>query len=147
MKKILIKYNLPDPETLLENPVEKLNWKKKFNTAINEFWISYIVSHSRLYSSLKYLSKTYIVGKCHPAVKPCLNSDRDIPRIPVKNKVLTGTYILQTNRVKFNQNEVNPVCQLCKEDDEHFSTSLLTVNLWKRLDNQLSKTLYGYSMT
>ena len=36
----------------------------------------------------------------------------------MKNKVLTGTYILQTNRVKFNQNEVNPVCQLCKEDDE-----------------------------
>ena len=118
VKKILIKYNLPDPETLLENPVEKLNWKKTFNTAINEFWISHIVSQSRLYSSLKYLSKTYIVGKCHPAVKPCLKSDRDIPRIPVKNKVLTGTYILQTNRVKFNQNEVNPVCQLCKEDDE-----------------------------
>ena len=113
-----LKYNLPDPETLLENPVEKLNWKKTFNTAIKEFWISHIVSQSRLYSSLKYLSKTYIVGKRHPAVKPCLKSDRDIPRIPVKNKVLTGTYILQANRVKFNQNEVNPVCQLCKEDDE-----------------------------
>ena len=106
------------------------------------------MSQSRLYSSLKYLSKTYVVGKCHPVVKPCLNSDRDIPRIPVKNKALTGTYILQTNRVKFNQNEVNPVCQRCKEDDETLhSTSLLTVNLWKRLDNQFSRTLYGYSMT
>ena len=58
-------------------------------------------------------------------MKPCLNSDRDIPKIPVKNKVSTGTYILQTNRAKFNQNEVNPVCQLCNNDDEtlqHFLT-------------------------
>ena len=39
--------------------------------------------------------------------------------------VLMGTYILQTNRAKFNQNEVKPVCQLCKEDSEtlqHFLT-------------------------
>ena len=83
---------------------------------------STIVSQSRLYSSLKYMSKTYAVGKCHPVVRPCLKNDRDIPRIPVQNKVLTGTYILQTNKVKFNQNEVNPVCQLCKEDEtlQHF---------------------------
>ena len=43
----------------------------------------------------------------------------------MKNKVLTGTYILQTNRAKFNQNEVNPVCQLCKEDDETLQHFLL----------------------
>ena len=48
----------------------------------------------------------------------CTHSDRDIPRIPVKNKGLTATYILQTNRAKFNQNEVSPICQLCHEEDE-----------------------------
>ena len=35
VKKILIKYNLPDPETLLENPVEKLNWKKKLSILLS----------------------------------------------------------------------------------------------------------------
>ena len=34
------------------------------------------------------------------------------------NKILTGTCILQTNRVKFNQNEVNPTCQLCNAASE-----------------------------
>ena len=34
------------------------------------------------------------------------------------NKILTGTCILQTNRVKFNQNEVNPTCQLCNSASE-----------------------------
>ena len=35
----------------------------------------------------------------------------------------TGTYILQTNRAKFNQNDVNPICQLChkcEETPQHF---------------------------
>ena len=56
----------------------------------------------------------------------------------MKNKVLTGTYIVYTNSAKFNQNEVN----LCNEDDE-----TLTVSLWKILDNQFSVTLYGFFMT
>ena len=123
MKKILIQYELPDPESLLDNVLEKYAWKKRFHTAINKYWTERIVSQSRLYSSLKHLSKTYVIGKCHPAVRPYLHSDRDIYRIPVKNKVLTGTYILQTNRAKFNQNDVNPICQLChkcEETPQHF---------------------------
>ena len=52
-------------------------------------------------------------------------SKRDINRIPVKNKILTGTYILQTNRVKFNQNEINPMCQLCWDADENLQHFLL----------------------
>ena len=68
VKNVLVKYNLPDPETLLENPVEKLAEKRDFNTAINNYWNNQIISQSRLYSSLKYLSKTYTVGKCHFAV-------------------------------------------------------------------------------
>ena len=43
----------------------------------------------------------------------------------VKNKILTGSYILQTSRVKFNQNEVNPMCQLCWDAEETFEHFLL----------------------
>lgn len=131
VKKILIKYNLPSPEELLNNPMKKLKWKKMFNTAINKYWTDQIISQSKLYSSLKYLSKSYVVGNCHPAVKPYSRSNRDINRIPVKNKVITGTYLLQTNRVKFNQNEVNPTCQLCNNGDEtlqHFLIDCKTLD-------------------
>ena len=123
VKKILIQYELPDPESLLDNVPEKYAWKTRFHTAINKYWTERIVSQSKLYSSLKHLSKTYVIGKCHPALRPYLHSDRDIYRIPVKNKVLTGTYIFQTNRAKFNQNAVNPICQLChkcEETPQHF---------------------------
>ena len=80
---------------------------------------------SRSESSLRYLSKTFTVGKCHPVVKPFCLSDRDIFRIPVKNKILTGTYVLQSNRATFNQNEVNPICQLCRMDHETSKIFLL----------------------
>ena len=106
IKKILILYDLPSTEILHENPLGKLEWKKMFNVAVNKYWTDKIVSRSELYSSLRYLSKTFMVEKCHPAVKPYCLSDRDIYRIPVKNTILMGTYILQSNRAKFNQNEV-----------------------------------------
>ncbi|MCG7875776.1 MAG: reverse transcriptase domain-containing protein [Candidatus Thiodiazotropha endolucinida] len=125
VKKLLIMYDLPTAEELLENPFGKYRWKKRFNMAVNKYWTDKIVSQSELYSSLRYLSKTFIVGKCHPAVKPYSYSDRDIYRIPVKNKILTGTYILQSNRAKFNQNEVNPTCQLCRMDNETIQHFLL----------------------
>ena len=43
--------------------------------------------------------------------------------MPARIKLLTGTYILQTNRAKFNRNAVSPVCTAChgaEETVEHF---------------------------
>ncbi len=54
---------------------------------------------------------TYTSGKIHPNMQTTNNSMRVINRLPVKLKLLTGTYILQANRVAFNQNEVDPTCQ------------------------------------
>ena len=35
-------------------------------------------------------------------------------------KIVTGTYILQSNSASFNQNEVDPTCLLCKTDFDPF---------------------------
>ena len=34
--------------------------------------------------------------------------------------LMTGTYILQTNRAWFTENRVDSKCVLCGEDSEHF---------------------------
>ncbi|MCG8046395.1 MAG: reverse transcriptase domain-containing protein, partial [Candidatus Thiodiazotropha endolucinida] len=125
VKKVLIKYDLPDPEVLLNVPISKCSWKQQYNKVINKYWRERILSQSILYSSLKYLAKLYTVGRCHPAITPYQHSNRDINRIPTKCKVITGTYILQTNRAKFNQNNVNPTCLLCGNDDETMKHFLL----------------------
>ena len=38
VKKILIQYELPDPESLLVIVLEKYAWKKHFHTGINKYW-------------------------------------------------------------------------------------------------------------
>ena len=61
-------------------------------------------------------------GSVHPLVRTN-GSTREIPRIAVQVKLVTGTYILQANRAAFNQMAVDPMCLLCKngtEDLEHF---------------------------
>ena len=48
-----------------------------------------------------------------------------MPRIAVHLKIVTGTYILQSNRASFNQNEVDPTCLLCKTGAETLTHFLL----------------------
>ena len=46
-----------------------------------------------------------------------------IKKADSKIRLMTGTYVLQSNRSKFNQYNVNPTCILCKEepeDQKHF---------------------------
>ena len=36
----------------------------------------------------------------------------------VKARMMTGSYILQIDKHKFNNNSIDPTCPLCKADDE-----------------------------
>ena len=72
-----------------------------------------------MYSSLNYLNvKKYQPGKIHPLLKIEPNSVRDIPRISIKLKLLCGVCVLQSTRASFNQNEVDPTCQMCSSHPE-----------------------------
>ena len=77
------------------------------------------------YPSLKWLEfNPEQPLKRHPLIQStgCI---RDISRFAVHLKIVTGTYILQTNRVAFNRNEVDPTCILCKASEETLGHFLL----------------------
>jgi hypothetical protein len=51
------------------------------------------------------------------------DNPNDVKKAAVKARLLTGTYTLQANRAKCNQNEVDPTCKTCgleAEDRKHF---------------------------
>ena len=48
-----------------------------------------------------------------------------IKKAGMKARFMTGTYVLQSNRTKFNQYSVNPTCLLCGEDPEYLEHFLL----------------------
>ena len=84
---------------------------------IDQYWSERISAKQRCIPA-KYLHvDDYYPGKKHPSIQS-INGVRDVPRVYVKAKVFTGTYILQVNRVAFNQNEISPTCLLCGEEDE-----------------------------
>ena len=48
-----------------------------------------------------------------------------IKKAGFKAKLMTGTYVLQSNRAKFNQYSVDPTCLLCGDDTEDMIHYLL----------------------
>ena len=105
IKKIFVTY---DPYELLVNPPTKFGWKRHVNQHVDQHWIDKIRLESTLYPSLLYLSTyAYACGKRHPLVQE-LRNQQEIPRVRLKLKVVTGTYILQVNRSSFNQYRIDP---------------------------------------
>jgi hypothetical protein len=64
-----------------------------------------------------------------------ISSVRDANRIPVKLKLVIGTYIFQANRANFNQNKVDATCLLCNAEDEDMEHFLLRCSVLDELRN------------
>ena len=134
VKKLLWKYDLKDITYYLENPIPKLEWKRNVTSVVNKYWQEEIVSPVPFYEKLCFINcDLYTPGKIHPILQFDTQSVKDNTRLPSKLKFLCGSYVLQTNRQKFNKAEIDPTCMLCgesKETLEHFilsCTSLSTV--------------------
>ena len=114
-----MKYRLTDPIEMLYKPIAKLAWKRSVNQHVDRYWVEKIKFESTLYPSLRFLSSsTYTCGRRHPLLQDVRNQ-QEIPRIRLKLKVVTGTYILQVNRSSFNQNRIDPTCLMCGNGDEN----------------------------
>jgi hypothetical protein len=88
----------------IDNPPTKNAWKKMVNKAVDEYWIEHIKKMSTYFKSLGYLN-----GKAHAALASVQTSARDIARLSVKLRLMTGTYYLQSNKAAFNQNMIDPI--------------------------------------
>ena len=64
-------------------------------------------------------------GKLHPILKINYSSKGDLHRLPTKLKLLTGSYIFQSNRLKMFKNEANILCLLCSKDKENYEHFIL----------------------
>jgi hypothetical protein len=59
------------------------------------------------------------IGRIPPILKHKCYSSLDISRIPVKLRLVTGTYVLQTKCIKYYRNETDPTCLLCGAAEEN----------------------------
>ena len=121
IKKICLEYDIQQCHQYLTNPLIKSKWKTLIKEKVRDYWSDRINNITRYYSSLKYIEGSYTIEKFHPLLSTNTSCTRDINRIPVRVKIATGTYILQSNRAKFNSGYVSPLCKLCNENNEELS--------------------------
>ena len=57
IRKILCRYDLPNPFELLDHPPSKICWKSTIELSINKYWKNRIVTSYELYSSLKFMNE------------------------------------------------------------------------------------------
>ena len=114
-----MKCELNDIQDYLEMPLKKITWKKKVNDTINKFWEKEFKTIIPFYKNLQYLNiENLKLGQLHPLLKVNVYSSRDVIRLPAKLKLMCGSLVLQTNRQKFNNSQVDPTCLLCQRDHE-----------------------------
>jgi hypothetical protein len=81
---------------------------------------------STYFKSLYYLNASnYSNGKAHAALVSVQTSARGLARLPVKLRLMTGTYYLQSNKAAFNQNRIGPTCLVCQMEPETLEHFLL----------------------
>ncbi len=90
----------------------------------HRYWESRLIREASLYPSLRYLNlQQFSIGKPHTIIRYNTTYRGDIIKCKIKLLLVTGSYILQAQRSKFNQFEVNSTCLLCgqePENREHF---------------------------
>lgn len=85
-----------------------------------------------MYSGLKYLYyENFGPGKIHQLLKMTVRSYRDVTRFPVKLRMLTGTYILQSIRIKFDHALKSDQCPACTITNESLEHVLLHCPSWE----------------
>ena len=91
-----------------------------------------------LYQGLRYLDfNNYIPEKLHKLLTLKCKSGGDRHRIPIKLKMLTGSYILQSLRHKIFHEGTDSLCMACNSDDETLEHMSLHCKAWSKTREQI----------
>ena len=123
---LIHKYDVPNIFRVRDAFTSKGTFKKAIKKGLNNYVITQWQSEARDKLTFKYLNTdTCGVGRVHNSWSSTSNSVRDVRRAHIKVKMLTGSYVWQSNRSKFNKYEVSPIFPLCKLAPENLRHFLL----------------------
>ena len=140
---IIKKYNLPTPDEM--NRFSKEQCKHMVKCAVRTYWTQELVERAADKSTLERCHLPGLqIGHTHP-VWDSVQSDRiDVMRANVKGRMLTGTYLLQSHKNKFNIDcAVEATCPLCCLEDEDIDHMLLRCPALRCVRNQYLAELKG----
>ena len=87
------------------------------------------------------------MGEIHQSLRTLPNDVRTVKRAYPKLRLLTGTYILQENRAKFNQYTIDDTCTLCRANAETRVHFLVECSRFSNLRQGLIQSMRNILMT
>ena len=143
--KVLELYNLPSVPALIQQPPEKDKWKDMVSESVAEHWRESLVRDARCKTTLRFLAYENIsIGEAHPVWSSTDNSIIDVRKAIVKARFLSGTCLLQSNLHRFSQYREDPMCKLCKQQEEDIFHVLLYCPLLAEVRGVEYKVLRDY---
>ena len=105
--------------------ISKDQWKINTKRAVRKYWTERLrLEYEK--STLKYCNIPCLqIGRTHHVWDSIESTRLEVRRAVVKSRIVTGTYIVQSLRSKFNQYQIDPTCPLCYVEDEDITHMLL----------------------
>ena len=124
IRAFLLKYNLPQLWICSVRLIQSIP-----GNAVDRYWVSKITGVTERQRSLQLLNiRLFVPEKSYPLLNVITVFTREASRIHARLMVATGTlgsFVLQTYRATYNQNDCDATCLLCDDDDETLSHILL----------------------
>lgn len=115
----LLLYQLPSLDELCECLPSKYQWKKMVTKQINQHWTSTFKMEAAEKSTLCMMNlSTLVIGKTHHIWESLESTVTDVRKGITRVRMITGTYMLQTNKCRFSHYQIDPVCPICRIESE-----------------------------
>lgn len=127
-------------------PWTKLQWKKHTTLLIKDRWLTKLITEAENKKTLKWLIvHSSWVGNLHPLWSACRGKTFQVEAATTRVRILVGRYNLQSQRVKFLKQNVNPNCPLCNQEEEDTPHFLIRCpKLQRERDSRLEKVCQIY---
>ena len=122
IKTLCIKYALPSPCGLSQDPPNKKAWKKQIRSAIFDFWTAKLRKEAAEKKSLAMINLEKCKLRSMHNVWKNLPNTLDVQKATVKVKLMVMRYPLPTSPLAKRL----PTCPLCSKEDETTTHILLT---------------------
>ena len=123
VQEILLFYGLQSIQELMQNLPSKLQWKKQINLVIQDKWTSKLQEEMQGKSTLVFCNTESLkIRQAHMIWDSIPPIAYEVKKAKIKVRLLTGTYLLQSDIQKFNNEQPQKcvLCQLEQENIEHF---------------------------
>jgi hypothetical protein len=124
----------------------KLAWKRGINLNIAEKWTNKLSEEVEGKSTMKLCNRDILkIHSVHPVWSSLPAVTREVKKAQIKARLLTGTYLLQSDMQRFSKEKDEQKCEPCQieqENMEHFLLRCPALNEKRKITlSKLKQTL------